>query len=263
MLWHIRIEPAPSHSGPARRTARCRGRRVRARRPLVGRDQPRLPDRGRALRGRSSSAPRATCWSIRSSRSTRSARAMRRSTGPGRVVHVLPKPGVTDPEGRAPSRSLRDLGYPVSNVRTIRTYRVDGPAESLPRLIQRVLANDAVEQAVRGTLAARSARAGQPYRFRRVAVPIRDSNDAALLHLSRSGQLALQPRRDESDPAPLRRARPRPDRLRARDAGPDLERALLAQDAARPDRVSRARRSTTCSSRRSSRRPTTWAATGS
>ena len=47
----------------------------------------------------------------------------------------MPKPGVTDPEGRAPSSCLRDLGYPVSNVRTIRTYRVEGPAESLPRLI--------------------------------------------------------------------------------------------------------------------------------
>ena len=70
--------------------------------------------------------------------------------GPGTVVHVMPKPGVTDPEGSSALDLLRDLGYPVSNVRTIRTYRVHGPAESIPRLIERVLANDAVELDVPG-----------------------------------------------------------------------------------------------------------------
>ena len=58
----------------------------------------------------------------------------------------------------------------------------------------------------------------------------------------------------KSDPAPFRRARPRPDRLRARDPRPDLERALLAQDACGAGSRSRAGRSTTCSSRRSSAR---------
>jgi phosphoribosylformylglycinamidine synthase subunit PurSL len=111
--------------------------------------------------------------------------------GSGAVIHVMPKPGVTDPEGSSALELLRDLGYPVSKVSSIRTYRVHGPAESLPSLIERVLANDAVEMTIRGSLTLDKLGAGHPYRFRRVSVPIRDLNDAALLHLSRSGQLAL------------------------------------------------------------------------
>ena len=67
-------------------------------------------------------------------------------------MHVMPKPGVTDPEAESALALLHSLDYAVSNVRTIRTYRIKGPAESLPRLIKRVLANDAVELAVRGAL---------------------------------------------------------------------------------------------------------------
>ena len=53
--------------------------------------------------------------------------------GPGSVIHVMPKPGVTDPEGSSALELLCRLGYPVSNVRTIKSYRVLGPADSLPR----------------------------------------------------------------------------------------------------------------------------------
>ncbi len=111
--------------------------------------------------------------------------------GPGSVVHVMPKPGVTDPEAASALELLRDLDYPVSNVRTIRTYRVEGPDASLPRLVQRVLANDAVEMAVMGTLSLERLDPGQTYRFRKISVPIGGATDAELLHLSRSGQLAL------------------------------------------------------------------------
>jgi phosphoribosylformylglycinamidine synthase len=111
--------------------------------------------------------------------------------GPGSVIHVMPKPGVTDPEAASAAELLRDLGYLVSNVRTIRTYRVLGPAVSLPRLIQRVLANDAVEMAVVGTLDLERLDPGQTYRFRKVSVPVRHLSDEELLQLSRSGQLAL------------------------------------------------------------------------
>jgi phosphoribosylformylglycinamidine synthase len=111
--------------------------------------------------------------------------------GPGTVVHVLPRPGVTDPEGHSAQTILRDLGFAAENVRTIRTYRVKGPADALPRLIQRVLANDAVEQAVVGALPFERLGQGQPYHFRRVDVPIRGMDDAALAHLSKSGQLYL------------------------------------------------------------------------
>ncbi len=113
------------------------------------------------------------------------------ATGSSTVVNVLPKPGVTDPEAESALSLLKDLGYPVSNVRTIRTYRVDGPAGALPRLIERVLANDAVEQAILGELPFDHLGHGDPYHFRRVEVPIRGLDDPSLLELSRSGQLSL------------------------------------------------------------------------
>src|SRR5262249_15318014 len=60
------------------------------------------------------------------------------------IVHVLPRPGVTDPEAESARSLLCDLGFGVDNVRTVRTYRLDGPTSALPGLIRRVLGNDAV-----------------------------------------------------------------------------------------------------------------------
>ena len=109
----------------------------------------------------------------------------------GTVVHVMPKPGVTDPEAESALALLRDLGYAVSNVRTIRTYRIEGPADSVPRLIRRVLANEAVELAVIGALPFDQIGQGSPYDLRHVVVPIRGLGEQELEQLSRSGQLAL------------------------------------------------------------------------
>jgi len=109
----------------------------------------------------------------------------------GTVVHVMPKPGVTDPEAESARALLVDLGYPVTNVRTIRTYRVEGPIALLPRLIERVLSNDAVELTVIGSLPFSELGQGQPYQFHRVEVRLHDLEDRTLLQLSREGQLAL------------------------------------------------------------------------
>jgi phosphoribosylformylglycinamidine synthase II len=111
--------------------------------------------------------------------------------GPGWVVHVLPKPGVTDPEAESAGELLRELGFAVESVRSIRSYRVAGPEPGLPGLIQRVLANAAVEDAIVGPLSLDGLAQGQPYVFRRIEVPIRGLGDAELLALSRSGQLSL------------------------------------------------------------------------
>src|SRR5581483_8924573 len=56
------------------------------------------------------------------------------SDGRGTVVHVLPKPGVTDPEADSARDALRDLGLDVSQCRTVRSYRVSGPSDSLEAL---------------------------------------------------------------------------------------------------------------------------------
>src|SRR6266446_424055 len=88
----------------------------------------------------------------------------------GTIVHVLPKPGVTDPEAESARSVLQDLGFEVDNVRSIRTYRIEGPTTALPRLVQRVLANDAIEQAIIGPLAIDHLGQGRPYHFQRVEV---------------------------------------------------------------------------------------------
>jgi phosphoribosylformylglycinamidine synthase len=106
-------------------------------------------------------------------------------------IHVLRRPGVTDPEGESAIALLRDLGYPVEHCRTIRSYRVAGPPEALDRLIGRVLANDSVETTVRGPIRFDRLGFGKPYRFELVMVRLRDQSDEALVALSRAGQLSL------------------------------------------------------------------------
>jgi phosphoribosylformylglycinamidine synthase len=109
----------------------------------------------------------------------------------GTVVHVLPKPGVTDPEAESAAELLRDLGFAIEGARTIRSYRIAGPIDQLERLITRVLANDAVEQAVIGPLPHDHLAQGSPYEFQLVTVPVRGLSDGELIELSRTGQLSL------------------------------------------------------------------------
>jgi phosphoribosylformylglycinamidine synthase len=190
MLWHLQIDPAPGLTD-------LEGRRVAAEALERGLTGP---------------------WSVRASRGfliegnltedqvRRAAEALlvdrvveryevRTSrhpvNGPGAVVHVLPKPGVTDPEGLSACQLLSDNGFACEHVRTIRTYRVQGPMDSLDSLVSRVLANDAVEQAVVGVLPFETLGQGHPYIFRRVEAAIRNLDDAALIALSRTGQLYL------------------------------------------------------------------------
>jgi phosphoribosylformylglycinamidine synthase len=111
--------------------------------------------------------------------------------GPGAVVHVLPQPGVTDSVAESTLAVLHDLGFPAENVRTVRTYRIEGPTSALSRLIERVLANPAVEQAIIGRLSIEHLGQGHPYHLQRIEVPIRSLDDAALVDLSRTGGLAL------------------------------------------------------------------------
>ena len=175
MLWHIEIEPAPGHPDHVGERLAHRGRRARA---LAGPWSIRA-SRGFLIEGDLSEAEldRVADEVLRDpvveAAIVRPAHAPDGADAASAIVHVLPKPGVTDPEAESALALLRDLGYAVSNVRTIRTYRIDGPAAALPRLIQRVLANDAVEQAVVGPLPFDRLGQGQPYHFRRVEVPIR------------------------------------------------------------------------------------------
>ena len=190
MLWHLQIDPAPGQIDLA-------GRRVAADATELGLPGPWkvAASRGFLIEGpldRMAVARAAESVLVDlavEASSIRGADESGAEVAGGTVVHVLPKAGVTDPEAESALALLRDLGFAVENVRTIRTYKIQGPAENLPRLIGRVLANDAVEQAVIGALPFDRLGQGTSYRFVRVEVPILGKSDAELLDVSRKGQL--------------------------------------------------------------------------
>lgn len=193
MLWHLTIEPATGQTDHE-------GRRL-----AVEAAELRLPgpwqvaaSRGFLIEGAQS---RESLERLAASvlvdpvvESARLAPCGEPSTGPsddGTVVHVLRKPGVTDPEAESALALLRHLGAEVDSVRTVRSYRLEGPAGALDALVRRVLCNDAVEQAVVGPITLDHLGSGHPYRFQLVTVPILGMDDDALVRTSKEGQLSL------------------------------------------------------------------------
>jgi len=109
-------------------------------------------------------------------------------------VTVLLKPGVMDPVAQSTLAAAADLGVPLEAVSTVRKYWFAGAsAEVVKNVSERLLANDAIEQIAIGPLAMKHLGAGQAYAFELRHVPIRELDDAALVRLSREGQLYLQP----------------------------------------------------------------------
>jgi phosphoribosylformylglycinamidine synthase len=107
------------------------------------------------------------------------------------LIHVLPKPGVTDPPGDTALTILRALGHKVHRVRTLRTYRIHGPSAFLADLSRRLLVNEAVEMTVHGALSIAHLQPSGHYRFHLIEVPIRGMTDGELMKTSREGQLSL------------------------------------------------------------------------
>ncbi len=110
----------------------------------------------------------------------------------GCMATVLLKPGVMDPVALSVADAARDLDLVVRSVRTFRRYYGTAPDDGLRELLfGKVLCNEAIEQVVEGPLALSHLTVGTPYAFRRVTVPLRDLDGAALVRLSREGQLSL------------------------------------------------------------------------
>ena len=109
------------------------------------------------------------------------------------VYTVLFKPGVMDPTADSVSKAAVDLKVPLSAVRTFRRYYARDGIGSTERetLFRKVLANDAIEQVVIGPVHASHLALGQPREFRLTTVPLADLDDAGLMHVSKSGTLAL------------------------------------------------------------------------
>lgn len=116
------------------------------------------------------------------------------NSGETHCVTVLLKPGVMDPVAQSTLAAAADLGVPLDAVSTVRKYWFAGASAAVVKNVsERLLANDAIEHVVLGPLAMTHLGAGQAYAFELRHVPIRDLDDAALVRLSREGQLYLQP----------------------------------------------------------------------
>ncbi len=109
------------------------------------------------------------------------------------LLNVLFKPGVTDNVAASAQGALRELGIDAAAVSTCRKYWINADAADadLALLGRRVLANDAIEQVVRGELQMENLALGGTYHFQLRTVPLRDLNDEQLMELSRTGQLYL------------------------------------------------------------------------
>ncbi|WP_437205069.1 phosphoribosylformylglycinamidine synthase subunit PurL [Planctomicrobium sp. SH664] len=109
------------------------------------------------------------------------------------LLNVLFKPGVTDNVGLTAANALRGLGLAVSGVATCRKYWINADADGTEasRLATRVLANDSIERVISGPLPLQSLAIGSDYQFQLQTVSIREMDDAALMKLSKTGQLYL------------------------------------------------------------------------
>ncbi len=112
--------------------------------------------------------------------------------GHEQLVHVLPKPGVMDPVAQSVLSAIADLGLKADAVRTMTKYWFAPLADEALKLLKaKVLSNDAIEQAVVGPLPFDKLEFGSKYEFKPVTVPLLSLDDAALMKLSKVGQLYL------------------------------------------------------------------------
>lgn len=110
----------------------------------------------------------------------------------GRIVYVLPKPGVTDVVADAARKSAADYGVYPEAVRTFKKYWIDGADDAeLRRLANKLLSNEAIEQVAYDHLGFDSLQVGSAYQFELRTVPICSMDDEALRLLSKEGQLYL------------------------------------------------------------------------
>ena len=105
---------------------------------------------------------------------------------------VLLKPGVMDPVSLSVVDAARDLSFSLDTVRTFRRYYFD-PTKTKhdSAVIDKVLANDAIEQVVNGPLALEHLSLGSSYSFHLALFRLRELDDAGLEKISRQGGLAL------------------------------------------------------------------------
>lgn len=112
---------------------------------------------------------------------------------PEGLLNVLFKPGVTDNVASSTREALAGMGLAVEAVATCRKYWLNADASPADSKLaaSKLLANDAIEHVVWGPLALERLSVGSEYTFRPVTVAVSGMDDAALVKLSRDGQLYL------------------------------------------------------------------------
>lgn len=114
-----------------------------------------------------------------------------REIGEAALIHVMPKPGVTDAVAESAKAAITDFGLTADAVVTLRKIWVSGLSDAqLKTLTTKLLANDSIEQVIAGPLALKEIHVGSPYKFELQIVPIRDLGDEELVSLSKSRTLS-------------------------------------------------------------------------
>jgi phosphoribosylformylglycinamidine synthase II len=108
------------------------------------------------------------------------------------IVHVLPRPGVTDPAAETVRAACGLVGPQPTAVRSMRTFFLPHlPETDIRRLAWGLLASDAIHEIVVGPLRLTTLGGGRGWTFRQESVPLEGLDDAALEGLSRQRCLAL------------------------------------------------------------------------
>lgn len=108
------------------------------------------------------------------------------------VIEVHLKPGVMDPVAESTIQAIKDMGLPVTEVRTARRYEFDGqPARAdLETIARSLLANPVIEDVHFADHTPPEVH-GHEYKLKVIEVPIRQLDDAGLEKLSKDGDLFL------------------------------------------------------------------------
>lgn len=108
------------------------------------------------------------------------------------LVNVLPLPGVTDPQAESTLLAIKNLGYPVAIVRTVKRYWISKLDQtSLETLTKKLLCNESIESTVVGPLKIDQLDLGRTYVYEKTDVPIRTVDGEQLFEISKKWQLSL------------------------------------------------------------------------
>ena len=108
------------------------------------------------------------------------------------LINVMPLPGVTDSEAESALLAIKQLGFSVDAIRTVRKYWISElSADQKTLLCEKLLCNDSIEMIVEGPLVVDDLQLGRAYQFELTTVPIRTASDDQLVEISQQWQLSL------------------------------------------------------------------------